>query len=155
MTVYSYGQRVSLLEFLYRKPGVNLPDVSEDPEALECLLQDVFDGLQRSKAQLCDQLAALEAHNRELDEYAHMVAHDLKEPLTVLIMNADLINDVQDLTDEELKDHLLQIRSTAYEMRTIIKSLLLFAEVSKAEAPREPVHMAQVVANVQTRLSYM
>ena len=151
----SYEQRVSLLEFLYRKPGVSLPDVLEAPENLERLILDVFDGLQRSKAQLRDQVAALEVRNHELDEYAHMVAHDLKEPLTILIMNTDLIKDAHDLTGEELRDCLLQIQSTSYEMRNIIKSLLLFAQVSKAEAPRGVVHMAEVVANVQSRLSYM
>ena len=78
MTAYSYAQRVSLLEFLYRKPGVSLPDISEAPETLERLLQDVFDDLQRSKAQLREQLTALEVRNKELEEYACMVAHDLK-----------------------------------------------------------------------------
>jgi len=151
----SYEQRVSFLEFLYRKPGITLPDVPETPENLECLIRDVFDDLQRSKAQLREQVNALEVRNKELEEYAHMVAHDLKEPLTVLIMTADLINDIPDLNGEELREYLLQTRSTAYEMRNIVKSLLLFAEVSKAEAPRGAVHMAQVVANVQARLSYM
>ena len=151
----SYDQRVSLLEFLYRKPGVRLTDVPGEPEILECLIRDVFDDLQRSKSQLREQVAALEARNKELEEYAHTVAHDLKEPLTVLIMNADLIKDVPDLTGEELREYLLQTKSSAYEMRSIIRSLLLFAELSKAEAPRGAIHMAEVVANVQARLSYM
>jgi two-component system, sensor histidine kinase and response regulator len=155
MTSYSYGQRVSLLEFLSRKPGVSLTDVPEDPETLECLLQDVFDDLQRSKARLGEQVTGLEAHNKELEEYAYMVAHDLKEPLTVLIMNTDLIKDVDNLTSEELNECLLQLKSTAYEMRSIVKNLLLFSQVTRAEAPREPVHMAQVVANVQARFSTM
>jgi signal transduction histidine kinase len=93
------------------------------------------------------QVAALEARNKELEEYAHTIAHDLKELLTALIMNADLIKDAPDLTGEELREYLLQTKSSAYEMRSIITSLLLFAEVSKAEAPRGAVHMAQVVAN--------
>ena len=92
----SCAQRVSLLEFLYKKPGLSLTDVSNDPENLECLLQDVFDDLQRSKAQLREQVSTLQGRNRELEEYAHMVAHDLKEPLTVLIMNTDLIKDIHD-----------------------------------------------------------
>ena len=91
-----------------------------------------------------EQVTALEARNKELEEYAHMVAHDLKEPLTVLIMTADLIKDVPDLTSEEWREYLLQIKSTAYEMKGIINNLLLFAEVSKAEAPRDAVHMDQV-----------
>jgi len=151
----SYDQRVSLLEFLYRKPGVTLPDVPEGPETLECLIREVFDDLQRSKARLREQVTTLEVRNKELEEYAHMVAHDLKEPLTALIMTADLIKDIPDLTGEELREYLLQTKSSAYEMRNIVKSLLLFAEVSKAEAPRGAVHMAQVVANVQARLNYM
>jgi len=155
MTSYSYGQRISLLEFLYRKPGVTLPDVPEAPETLACLIRDVFDDLQRSKVQLREQITSLEERNKELEEYAYMVAHNLKEPLTVLIMIADSIKNVPDPTGEDLRECLLQSQSAAYDMRRIIKSLLFFAEVSKAEAPREAVHMAQVVENVQARLSYM
>jgi hypothetical protein len=76
----AYQLRVSLMEFLYRKPGVGLPDVCEDPETLEGLLQDVFDDLQLSRAQLRQQVSVLEAHNQELEEYAYMLAHDLKDP---------------------------------------------------------------------------
>ncbi|HEX6034523.1 MAG TPA: HAMP domain-containing sensor histidine kinase [Anaerolineales bacterium] len=150
----SYKQRVSLPEFLYSKPGVSLADVPGTPEDLECLLSDIFDDLQRSNAQLREQVTALEVRNKELEEYAYMVAHDLKEPLTVLILNADLIKDVSDLTEEECRECLLHMKSTAYEMRSMIKSLLLFAEVNKAEAPSGVVQMAQVVANVQARLRY-
>ncbi|HEX5808736.1 MAG TPA: histidine kinase dimerization/phospho-acceptor domain-containing protein, partial [Anaerolineales bacterium] len=151
----TYQQHVSLLEFLHRKPGVNLADIPEAPEALECLIRDIFDDLQRSKAQLRKQVSDLEVRNKELEEYAFMVAHDLKEPLTVLILTADLIKDFPEGAGDELTESLLQIKSTAYQMRSIIKSLLLFAEVSKAEAPRGAVQMAEVVANVQARLSYM
>lgn len=150
----SYKQHVSLLEFLYRKPGVSLADVAEGPEQLESLIRDTFDDLKRSKARLHEQVTALEVRNNELKEYAYMIAHDLKEPLTVLVLNADLIKDVSDLTEEECRECLLQMKATAYEMRRMIKSLLLFAEVNKSEAPRGVVHMAQVVANVQVRLSY-
>jgi signal transduction histidine kinase len=151
----SDAERVSLLEVLYRKPGVGLPELTDDPRILEDFIQDAFDDLQRSTLQLREQVSALQVRNKELEDYAHMVAHDLKEPLTVLILTADLIKDVSDLTSEELNEWLLQIKSTAYEMKNIVKNLLLFAEVNKAEAPLGSVHMAQVVANVKARLSYM
>ena len=151
----SYKERVSLLEFLNRKSGVRLPDVSDAPETLEYLIRGAFDELQRSQVQLRERAAALEARNRELKQYDQMVAHDLKDPLTILIMTADLINDVPDLTSQELRECTRQIKAIAYEMNNIIKSLLLFSEVSRAEAPRGAVQMAQVVANVQARLSYL
>src|SRR6185503_3220965 len=151
----SYEQRDATLAFQYRKPDVTLPEIREAPETVERLTRVVFDHLQRSNMQLREHVNALEARNKELEDYAHTVAHDLKEPLTALIWTADLIKDVHDLTGEELSECLLQLRSTAYEMKSIVKNLLLFAEVSKVEAPRGLVRMAQVVANVKARLSYM
>jgi two-component system, sensor histidine kinase and response regulator len=84
-----------------------------------------------------------------------MVAHDLKEPLTALIISVDSIDYFSNLTSEELKEYLRQIGATAYGMNRIVNNLLLFAEVSKAEAPVGPVQMDLVMANVQDRLSYM
>jgi hypothetical protein len=46
-----------------------------------------------------------------------------KEPLTVLFLNADPIKDILDLTGEEIKECLLQLKSTAYDMRRIVKNL--------------------------------
>jgi two-component system sensor histidine kinase/response regulator len=151
----SHEQRIALLEFLFRKPGVTLQDVPDTPETLEHLIQDLFDELQHSKAQLREQITTLEGRNSELEDYAHMVAHDLKEPLTVLMLTADLINNIPDLSSNELKEGLLTLRSTAYEMKSVIKSLLLFSEVSRADVPRETVYMDRVVANVRARLSHM
>jgi signal transduction histidine kinase len=151
----SHEQRIALLEFLYRKPGVTLPDIPEGPQTLEKLIRDMFDELQHSKVQLREQITTLEGRNRELEDYAHMVAHDLKEPLTVLMLTADLINNIPDLTSDEFRECLLNIKSTAYEMKSIIKSLLLFSEVDKAEVPKGTVCMERVVANVQARLSHM
>jgi signal transduction histidine kinase len=84
-----------------------------------------------------------------------MVAHDLKDPLTVLITASDLITNVPNLTHSDLKEFMQQIRFTAYEMNSIINNLLLFAVGGKAEVPIEPVDMTRVVGNVRDRLGYM
>jgi len=141
----SYEQRVPVLDFLERKTGQNSPGFSEAPENLENLIRDAFDDLQRSKVQLREHVAALQTQNKELEAYASTVAHDLKEPLAVMILTANLITRIPDLTVEELQEDLQRIKSTAYQMNTIINSLLLFAKVSRAEAPVERVDMAWVV----------
>ena len=145
-------QRASFLESLYRKPGVTLPEVSEDPQALERLKRAVFAEPPRSRTQLRKRVMALEARNQELKEYAHMVAHDLKVPLTLLIMTANLLKDVPDLIREEASECLQQIKSIAYELNGIVDNLLLFAEVSKAEAPQSTVQMDRVLVKVRARL---
>jgi len=150
-----YKQHVLLLEFLHRKPGLKLPEVAEDPEILSDLILNVFNDLIRSKVELRNQVAALQIRNKDLEAYAHMVAHDLKEPLTAMIVTSGLISRLANLTNEELREHLRQIGLTAYEMNSIVNSLLLLAEVSKADVPVGSVQMARVVENVQERFSYV
>jgi signal transduction histidine kinase len=150
-----YKERVSLLELLFRETGMSLPEIAEDPKILEDLLQDAFDDLQRSKVQLRRQISALQARNRDLEEYVYMVAHDLKEPLVVMGITSHLITNVPDLSDDKLKEYLRQIGLTADDMKRIINNLMLFAQVSKAEAQLGPVRMEQVVASVQDRLGHM
>ena len=145
----------SIPDFQFRKPDVNLLDLVEPPMMSEGARRNSLSDLQSSHEQLRKLLSDLRARNKELEAYDHMLAHDLKDPLTIMIAAADLITDVPDLTSQELKECMQQIRSTAYEMNSIINNLLLFAEVSKAEVPVEPVDMAKVVANVRNRLSYM
>jgi signal transduction histidine kinase len=84
-----------------------------------------------------------------------MVAHDLKEPLTAMIMTSSLVSRLTKLTNEELREYLRQIGLTSYEMNSIVNSLLLLAEVSKADVLVGSVQMARVVENVQERFSYL
>jgi len=152
----TYEQRVPILEFLYKKPGMHLSGfTAETPNNLEELIRNAFDDLQRSELQLCEHVATLQSRNKELEAYASTVAHDLKEPLAVLILTANLITRIPDIPRDELKEYLGKIRSTAYQMNTTITTMLLFAKVSRSEAPIEQVDMAQVVANVLNRLSVM
>ncbi len=111
--------------------------------------------LMRLEKQLREDAIALQTRNEELDAYAHTVAHDLKNPLSILIATADIITDVRDLTRKELKEFLQQIKSIAFEMNNIVDSLLLLSEVRKVDAPIEPIDMAKVVTAVRNRLSYM
>lgn len=151
----SYEKRALLPELLIRKSGLSLPELVEDPQFLEDLTQEVFDDLQQSREELRGQVAALQTRNRHLEDYVDMVAHDLKEPLVVMAFTSNLITNIPDLSGEKLKEYLRQMGQTADEMKRIINNLKHFCEVSEAEAPFDPVHMAEVVANVQGRLSHL
>lgn len=97
----------------------------------------------------------LEARNRELSAYAQTVAHDLKDPLSVIIATSDAIFHISDLTPEELRVYLQQIQSSAYAMDEMIDNILLMAELGKAAAPVETLDMGIIVAHVRARLSYL
>ena len=103
--------------------------------------------------QLREYAAELETRNRELDAYAHTVAHDLKHPLSLIVGYADVL-----LTEEgTIPQEILQvcargIARTARKMSSVIDELLLMAEVRKADVKMQPVDMTSVVNAARERL---
>jgi signal transduction histidine kinase len=98
----------------------------------------------------------LEARNEELDAFAHTVAHDLKEPLSLIILTAAVLQDYQaEELDQGLKRRLQYISKAADGMNSIIQELLLLASVRKAEVSTMPLSMQSIVANAQSRLSHL
>ena len=99
--------------------------------------------------------AELESRNEELDAFAHTVAHDLKNPLALIIGYAEALDGVS-LPEEELARYLRLIMRNGHKMCSIIDGLLLLASTRKAaDVAMGPLDMAQVVDEVRQRLAYM
>jgi signal transduction histidine kinase len=80
------------------------------------------------------QSVELEAQNRELDAYAHSVAHDLKTPLTTIVGMSGLLNSgAISLAPEQIKESSAVINRTAKKMSAIIDALLLLASVRRTD----------------------
>jgi signal transduction histidine kinase len=151
----SRKEGVSLVELLFRESGMSLPELAEDPRRLVDILQNYLEDLQRSKIQMLGQISALRARNKDLEEYVHMVTHDLKEPLAVLAITSNLVTNASDPNSGNFPEYVQQMGTTAREMKRIINNLLHFAKVSQAEAPVGPVDMGEILTNVQDRLSHL
>jgi len=151
----SYDYRKMLPEPPDKMAGWCNPGLAESLEVTEKTIRNELKALRRSNALLHEQVADLEARNDELDAYAHTVAHNLKNPLAVLLMTSEAISDITDLTPRELREFVKQIEATTHEMDDIIDNLLLLSEVRKAEAPLQPVNMADVVTHIRNRLGYL
>jgi PAS domain S-box-containing protein len=99
--------------------------------------------------------AELEAHNAELDAFAHTVAHDLKNPLTNIIgyvdfMFEDLGNVASD--NKQCLEDLAGIDHNARKMHDIVEGLLLLAVVRKQQVKTTPLDMTQIVSEVLHQL---
>jgi signal transduction histidine kinase len=111
---------------------------------------------ERAEEALRQQALELEARNAEMDAFAHTVAHDLKNPLGLIIGYTDILNKYyKSMQDEERERCLTDVVRTAHKMNNIIEELLLLSEVRKAELERTPLDMATIVAEAQERLAYM
>jgi signal transduction histidine kinase len=105
---------------------------------------------------LRQQTAELSVRNEELDAFAHTVAHDLKNPLYMLIGFSDLLSDAHiAMTDRERQECYRGIARVAYKMDSIVKELLLLAQVRQVDVETKPLNMAGILAEVQQRLASM
>ena len=111
----------------------------------------------RAEEALRQHAAELEASNEELDAFAHTVAHDLREPLSLIILGiAILLDDPSKTLDGDVQERLGLISRAAHRMRNIIRELLLLASVRKAEIEITPLEdMADIVAEARQRIDYM
>jgi signal transduction histidine kinase len=100
-------------------------------------------------------------HDRErliadLNAYAHTVAHDLKNPVGVIIGFADMLErDLTSFSLQDIGDFAQAISRSGQKLIGIIDELLLFAQVQSAEVEVGPLDMASVVAEAIFRLSHV
>jgi signal transduction histidine kinase len=95
--------------------------------------------------------------NHELEAFSHTVAHDLKNPLNIIVNCTELVEMAYEAGDaSKLNKYLTKIRNTAYKAADIIESLLLLAGTSRyKQLFIQPLDMRFVIAKVQERLDFI
>ena len=83
----------------------------------------------------------LERENERLDEFASVVSHDLRSPLTVIRGHAELASEQYDSEDIDA------IVDAAERMESLVEDLLEAARQGKAVEETEPVRLAETVRN--------
>jgi len=98
-------------------------------------------------------IAELEARNEELDAFAHTVAHDLKNPLALIIGYSEALEESGDSLPMRVLEPLRAIAQGGRRMARIVDELLLLAEVRKTEVELGPLDMGDAVAEALRRLA--
>jgi light-regulated signal transduction histidine kinase (bacteriophytochrome) len=98
-------------------------------------------------------LQSLENQNRELNEYAHVVSHDLKAPLR----NIDtLINwvleDNKEVMDQSCLSSLNQVLLNVEKMDLLIKGILDYSAVDKLESEERLIDLNQVIEEIKREI---
>lgn len=100
---------------------------------------------------------ALETQNEALDAFAHSVAHDLKNPLTLVVGFADMLRDgFADIPEESIKQSLDTIVEYGIKMSNIVDALLMLSTVGSGNlVETEPVDMGHITREVLRRMEHM
>jgi chemotaxis family two-component system sensor kinase Cph1 len=105
-----------------------------------------------------DELAKLnielERSNQELDAFAYIASHDLKEPLRGIHNYSNfLIEDYGEILDEEGKDKLKTLIRLTQRMEDLIDSLLYFSRLGRVDLSMQPTDLNTVLYRVLDLLS--
>lgn len=111
---------------------------------IQVALKRAREELQRSNEHLLEQKESLEA-------YAHTVAHDLKNPLNVVLNFAILVKEEPGLSPK-IQEDVGYIEQSARRMNHIIDDLLLLAQIRKEQVFPMLFDMGQTVDHALSRL---
>jgi two-component system, sensor histidine kinase and response regulator len=114
--------------------------------------------IQRLQHQLIEQNQELARSNRELEQFAYIVSHDLQQPLQSITGFAKLIYlKCQAQLDEGTVDYLNRIQDAGGRMQRLIQDLLAYSKVGRKDQEFDSVDcnhvLKQVLDNLQIAIA--
>ena len=98
-------------------------------------------------------LKKLEKRNEELQEYAHVVSHDLKSPLrSINALVSWIREDNHDKVSIETQQNLNMIDATLEKMEQLISDVLEYSSIGVSNSSRQFVDLNQILDDIKTLL---
>lgn len=98
---------------------------------------------------LRDLTTRLADSNKELDQFAHVASHDLKEPLMLIMAFSErLIKKYSAQLDDKAQEYLRRISAAAEHMRQLIEGFLALSQVTSGARPYEEIDLTDLVQEV-------
>lgn len=125
-----------------------LRDITERKKAEEALVK-AYGDLQVRSDDLTEANDKLSRSNQELDDFAYIASHDLKEPLRgIHNYSTFLLEDYSDKIDEEGKSKLNTLIRLTQRMETLINSLLYFSRVGRVDLAIQETNLNEGIHGV-------
>ncbi len=107
-----------------------------------------------TERKLIEKSDALARSNAELEQFAYVVSHDLREPLRMVSSFLTLLERrLSDTLDGECRDFLNFARDGANRMDRLVLDLLDYSRIGRQQRPMAAVDLDKVMAEVQDNLA--
>ncbi len=102
---------------------------------------------------LYNSMDELEKVNKDLNDFTHIVSHDLKAPLMTIESFSDfLLEDYFDVLDDMGQEYLDSIIKASNNMRELIDNLLTLSRVGRIDTEYSRVDMVELLEEIKTEL---
>ncbi len=109
--------------------------------------------LKKLERELLEKTKRLEESNKKLEEFSHVVSHDLKQPLrTIQAFTQFLLEEYTEVLDEQGIEYLQSLQRSSVRMKNLIDDLLKLSSIGTKREPLEPVDVREVLADVREDL---
>lgn len=104
----------------------------------------------RDEVELARHVSALERSNKELDDFAYIASHDLKEPLRGLFNNAQFLReDYAAKLDQDGVNGLLRLGYLSQRMEQLVNDLLYFSRLGRQEMAIQLTDLNAVIHDIE------
>lgn len=106
--------------------------------------------LQQAYADLERQAAKLKSINGELEQYAYIISHDLREPIRMITGFLNLLEKKFDyLLDQKARQYVQFAVDGAARLRKLVDDILEYSIIDKVEYQSETVDLNEVIKDVE------
>ncbi|GAB3817262.1 sensor histidine kinase [Pontibacter rugosus] len=112
-------------------------------------ISKVSQSLNVMAVKLEDSFTNMQKVNKELDQFAYVVSHDLKAPLRAINSLAEWIEeDLGTGLDPDIKRNLELMRGRVLRMQNLINGILDYSRIGRKELPKQHISSYTLVAEV-------
>lgn len=115
--------------------------------------QTLEEEVRKRTAELNELNNSLQRSNNELQQFAHVASHDLKEPLRKIKIFADIVaRESQNVFTDRSKTFIDKINSASDRLLTMVEGVLNYSVINGNEQEIGPVNLNATIKSIETDL---
>jgi two-component system, LuxR family, sensor kinase FixL len=131
------------------------PTFQNGEPAFIAFIRDI-DQQKKDENELEQKRIQLEASNRQLEQFAHVASHDMKEPIRKIMMFSDQIKeDTGNHLSEDSKNHIQKIEKAGSRLTQMVDGILTYSTLKTEALVTERINLGEVIKDVEVDLELL